>query len=151
MQNHKSTKKPKGILVLSALVIIFGVFSLVNYFTLDYRRFLDTLQRMGQAGIQAGINQDQIKIINNVSLILSVFLLLSGIGLFYRKEIARKAMVYFSIFIIIVFILVAIAQPRSIILAFPQFLFFSIVALYFTKKNIKDLFLENLKNKEPKQ
>ncbi|MCF7916502.1 MAG: hypothetical protein K9L61_01835 [Candidatus Omnitrophica bacterium] len=145
MQNDKQIKKPKGILILSTLVIIFGLLSLANYFTLNPERYIDSLERVGQGKIASEINQDQIKVVNNISLILSAFLLLSGVGLFYQKEMARRAIVYFSIFIILIFILVTITQPASIIFAFPQFLFFSIVVLYFTKKNVKDFFTKDIK------
>ncbi|MFO8053222.1 MAG: hypothetical protein R6U54_04635, partial [Candidatus Omnitrophota bacterium] len=99
-----------------------------------------SLKRIGQDEITSQVNQSQMKMANNISLILSVFLLLSGLGILYRKEMARKVMVWFSVFIIILFVLAAIMQPSSIIFAFPQFLFFSLVALYFTNKKIKNFF-----------
>ncbi|MFO8052504.1 MAG: hypothetical protein R6U54_00900, partial [Candidatus Omnitrophota bacterium] len=104
MQNNKQQKNPKGVLVLGILIIIFGVLSLVNYFALDYDHYTDSLKRIGQDEITSQVNQSQMKMANNISLILSVFLLLSGLGILYRKEMARKVMVWFSVFIIILFV-----------------------------------------------
>ncbi|MCF7887222.1 MAG: hypothetical protein K9L71_02275 [Candidatus Omnitrophica bacterium] len=142
MQNNKQQKDPKGILILGVLIIVFGVLSLINYFTLDYKQYAESLERIGQGEIGLQINQGQVKMANNISLILSIFLLLSGLGILYRKEIARKVIVWFSVFIIILFVLAAILQPSSIIFAFPQFLFFSLIALYFTNRNIKKFFFK---------
>ncbi len=141
MQNK--AKSPKGVLILGALLVIFGVLSLINHFTLDYDRYLGSLNRIEieQEGIQPQIGQDQIKAFSKISLIFSVFLFLCGVGIFYRKEAARKAIVYFSVFIIGIFILTAMVQSTLIIFIFPQFLFFSAITLYFTKKSIKELFL----------
>ncbi|MCF7869565.1 MAG: hypothetical protein K9L69_00925 [Candidatus Omnitrophica bacterium] len=140
MQNNKQQKNPKGILILGILIIVFGVLSLINYFTLNYNHYTDSLEKIGQGKIGSQFNQSQVKTANNISLIFSIFLLLSGLGILYRKEIARKVMVWFSAFIIVLFVLAAILQPSSIIFAFPQFLFFSLIALYFTNKNIKEFF-----------
>ncbi|MCF7888317.1 MAG: hypothetical protein K9L76_03475, partial [Candidatus Omnitrophica bacterium] len=93
MQNNKQQKNPKGILILGILIIVFGVLSLINYFTLDYNYYTDSLEKIGQGEISSQFTQGQVKIANNISLILSIFLLLSGWGILYRKEIARKVMV----------------------------------------------------------
>jgi magnesium-transporting ATPase (P-type) len=142
MQSNKQQKNPKGILILGALIIVFGVLFLINYFTLDYNQYAESLERIGQGEIGSQINQSQVKTANSISLILSIFLLLSGLGILYRKEIARKIMVWFSAFIISLFVLAAILQPSFIVFVFPQFLFFSLIALYFTNKNIKEFFLK---------
>ncbi|MCF7873487.1 MAG: hypothetical protein K9L84_01380 [Candidatus Omnitrophica bacterium] len=148
MQNKEQLKNPKGVLILGVLIVIFGLLSLVNYFTLDHNSYRDSLKRIGQNEISSQIKKDQIKIANQISLIISAFLLSSGIGILYRKELARKVMVWFSVFVVILFILAAVIQPASIIFAFPQFLFFSIVILYFTNKNIKDFFLRKKVNNQ---
>jgi magnesium-transporting ATPase (P-type) len=142
MQNKEQQKPPKGILILGILIIIFGVLSLINYFTLDYSHYTDSLEKIGQAEIRSQFNHGQAEIATNISLILSIFLLLSGAGILYRKETARKVMVWFSAFIITLFVLAAILQPSSIIFAFPQFLFFSLIALYFTNRNVKEFFFK---------
>ncbi|MCF7875308.1 MAG: hypothetical protein K9L87_01590 [Candidatus Omnitrophica bacterium] len=151
MQNEKTKKLPKGIVVLGVLIIILGVVSLINHINLDYYRYRDSLEKIGQGEISSQISQSQVKTINTISLIFSGFLLFAGVGILYHKEKARKALVYFSAVIVIAFLLAAAIHPSSIVFLFPQFLLFSIVILYFTNKDVKKIFAEKRKGKNSNQ
>ncbi|MCF7870642.1 MAG: hypothetical protein K9L95_00580 [Candidatus Omnitrophica bacterium] len=147
MQNKKARKAPKGIAILGMLTIVLGAISLVSHINLDYNRYRDSLEKIGQGEISSQISPNQIKTINTISLLFSGFLLFSGIGIIYHKEKARKALVYFSAVIVAAFLLAAIVQPSSIVFLFPQFLFFSIIILYFTNRDTKKIFAEKKKGK----
>lgn len=135
-------EKPKGVFIFGIVIIFLGVLSLLNYFALDSERYGQILKEMGQQESQILAGREEVGVMRNLSLFFSAFLLFFGSGIFGGKEYARKAMVYFSLVVVGVFILTLFIQPASVVMAFPQFLLFSGIILYFTNKDVRDFFLK---------
>lgn len=140
MQEKKRQNRPKGVLIIGSLLILFGALSLSSYFAAGTDGHKEMFEKFSQTE-QHQLTRQQMQAINKISLASAAFLLLSGTGIIYCKEFARKAVVYFSLFIICLFLLTALVHPASLVFSFPQFLFFSLAALYFTNKDVKKFFL----------
>lgn len=144
-QNNLSQRKPKGILILAGLnAVLFGLFSLLLILSILFifpSSFRENISKILEKELAAeSISQKQLKAFLGTQVLVSVIFLISGIGLFLRKEWARKFTVYFSFMFILLAFLSTLGQPGLIKNTFLNLIYPAILIFYFTNKKVQVYF-----------
>ncbi|MFH1504582.1 MAG: hypothetical protein ABIH08_04245 [Candidatus Omnitrophota bacterium] len=150
MAGEARTKTPIGILVLGGLNcfflgFIFFVSSLINYFKITPEEFDKILQTFRSLGVQASpgqaeITYQQFKPYSFIPIIIALVFFISGSGILFRKEWARKLTVYFSFTAAIFIFFTVLAQASLIRLVIAHIVYLGVLIIYFTNKNVEGYF-----------
>ena len=135
-------KKPIGAVVLGGInLVIFGIVPLIYSFSpraMD--EFMAIMEQNTGADIGAGSTAGFRKIAMVIQGAVSLFFIISGVGLIFRKEWARRATLYFSFLMVIMIVLTAVLQPALISQVIVQIVYPGVLIFYFTNKKVKEYF-----------
>jgi hypothetical protein len=137
--------KPRGILILGGLnCFLFGLlflFMSVSAYLKTTPQDLDKITALlKEKSILVQITYQQFKYAIIVYGCLSFIFFISGLGILFKKEWARKLTVYFAFSIIAMTFFSIIATPTLIQQAILQIIYPAILIVYFTNKRIGEYF-----------
>jgi cytochrome b subunit of formate dehydrogenase len=138
-------KAPLGVLILAGInVLLFGIIPFIFFVSAFFNspfpieKISETLKK--NEPLFSNINPHQLKTLFLFQALIAFTFLISGIGLFLRKEWARKLTVYFAFLLLILTALSTLATPALIKQIILNAIYPAILVFYFTNKNIGEYF-----------
>ena len=145
-------KIPRGVLVLGGinLFVLGFLFLLASFFTYQ------ELSVGGEALLSeiekyipdTEIQPQQLKVVILAQMVMAVIFCVSGGGIFYRKEWARRLTVYFSFFLVVMAFFSVLTVPGLVRQAILQVIYPGILIFYFTNKKVEKYFIEQKPKEE---
>ena len=132
-------KKPTGVIILGAFnLVVLGIIQLITF--LIPRNWQMIEKMLKDSGINVNFSPALIKIMIIVQSAMSLIFIISGVGLLFRKEWARKLTIYFAFTMAALILLSVLLAPTSIQQAILQIIYPGILIVYFTNKNVEGYF-----------
>jgi hypothetical protein len=132
-------KKPIGVIILGIFnLVILGIIQLVAFLIPQNWQVIDRMLKQNGADIK--LTPSLIKVMIIIQSAVSLFFIICGAGLLFRKEWARKLTVYFAFSIAALMLLSVLLVPSSTPQAMLQIIYPGILIIYFTNKNIEEYF-----------
>lgn len=140
-QTGSDKKQPLGVIVLANINIIFN--GIIPLLLVISPPGLEPLFIKLKGIVDAKIDFAQVKsILVILQTIVSIIFVTSGIGLFLRKEWARKATLYFAVFLTVAAALSVFVNTSLLPHAFLQVIYPGVLIVYFTNKKVESYFKE---------
>ena len=145
-------KIPKGVLVLGGInfFVLGFLFLLASFFT--YQELSvggeSLLSEIEKYIPDAEIQPQQLKIVILAQMFVAVIFCVSGGGIFYRKEWARRLTVYFSFFLVVMAFFSVLTAPGLVRQAILQVIYPGILIFYFTNKKVEKYFIDQKPKEE---
>jgi hypothetical protein len=139
-----NSKAPLGVLIFAGLnTFFFGLLALIGSLLFIARPhfFENVMQTLSVNNtLMSTLSVHQVKELLYVQVVMATVYLLTGVGLFLRKEKARIATVYFSFVLLILVFISAVVQPRFAGQNIMNALYPVALIVYFTNKNVEQWF-----------
>lgn len=138
-------EKPRGLVIFGNVnFFIFGVLSLIVfgflYLNISTEAGGTFLNELSKNFSQEQLNQEHLKVILRVQLLIAATFLTSGAGLILGKEWARKLTIYFCFFMVVLVFVSVIFNPQVISQAIFQIIYPGVLIFYFTNKKVENFF-----------
>ena len=135
---------PLGVLIFAGLnTIFFGLLTLTGalFFIAQPHFFDSVLQTLSARNtLMNNLSAQQIKGLLYTQVVIGTIYMITGTGLFLRKEKARVATVYFSFVLLVLVFISAVAQMRLAGQSVMNALYPAALIVYFTNKNVEQWF-----------
>ena len=149
-ENNQSAKPfflagvPLGVKILAAFNFfvtgILGLFAFLQLFG-DNAKLVEVIKAMGgEKMLGSNFTPAQLRMMLLPQAGIALFFIVTALGVLYRKEWARKALVYFSFFLAVFMVLGVVARPAAIAQIMVQAVHPGVMIYYFTGKKIVEWF-----------
>lgn len=139
-------KIPLGVLIFAGInTFIFGLLTvLISLAALCIPSVFENMQEIfkPRGTPWDTLTSPQVKMVFGIQTIIALLYFILGIGVFLRKEWARKVTVYFSFSMLIMVFFSAITQPALISQSVLNAVYPALLIVYFTQKKIEEWFVE---------
>ena len=143
-------KPPIGVMIFAGINSLF--FGLITLFVSLSVFFVPSVQEKVQTAFQysdpvlSSVTSPQLRAITGIQAFLSILYIVLGVGLFFRKELARRVTIYFSFVLLIMVFISAITQPSLITQCLVNAIYPALLIVYFTKKKVEEWFRQGENN-----
>ncbi|MFH1768125.1 MAG: hypothetical protein ABH858_03050 [Candidatus Omnitrophota bacterium] len=145
---------PLGVLIFARLncFVVGGLFLLIfllSYFTVTVDNFDEIKKLIEEKGFFMPMNYAQFKTAVIVNSFVALWFIISGVGLLFKKEWARKGTVYFSFVWTAFIFMAALISPSLIHRLFIQIVYPGMMGFYFTSRKVAQYFSPEEKKLPP--